>query len=143
MLQSFSIKAGLNRYGEAGKKAVNKDLQQLHDMDTYEPMNPDKLTRLENTKSLASLMFLVEKINGLIKARAVADGSKQRKKESYKKQDATSPTFSNESKMIASTISAHGGQDNMTIDILVAFLHALCEQHIIMLLRADLAEGWS
>ena len=24
MLQSFIIKAGLNRYGEAGKKAVNK-----------------------------------------------------------------------------------------------------------------------
>ena len=103
-------------------------------------MDPDKLTRLEKTKDLASLMFLVEKRNRIIKARAVVDGRKQRKKESYKKQDATSPTFSNESKMIASTISAHGGQDNMTIDILVAFLHALCEQHIIMLLRSDLAE---
>ena len=53
MLQSFSITAGLNRYGEAGKKAVNKELQQLHDMDTYEPMDPDKFTRLEKTVALA------------------------------------------------------------------------------------------
>ena len=53
MIQSFSIKSGLNRYGEAGKKAVNKELQQLHDMDTYEPMDPDKFTRLEKTVALA------------------------------------------------------------------------------------------
>ena len=49
MLQSFSLKSGLNLYGEAGEKAVNKVLQQLHDMDTYKPMDPNKLTRLENT----------------------------------------------------------------------------------------------
>ena len=67
MLNYFSIKSGINRYGEAGKQAVDKELQQLHGMDTYEPMDPDKFTRLERTKSLASLMFLVEKRNGLIK----------------------------------------------------------------------------
>ena len=140
MLQCFSIKAGLNRYGEAGKKACSKGLQQLQDMDTYEPMDPDKLTRLEKTEALTSLVFLVENRNGLIKARAVADGSKQGKKESYKNQDATSPTVSNESTMVTSTISAHEGRDNMTIDLPGALLHALCKQHIIMLLRADLAE---
>ena len=94
MLHYFSIKEGLNRYGEAGKQAVNKELQQLHDMVTYEPMDPEKLTRLENTEALASLMFLVEKRNGLIKAMAVADGSKKRKKNSHKNQDATLPTVS-------------------------------------------------
>ena len=40
MLHYFGIKAGLNRYGDVGKKAVNKELQQLHDMDTYELMDP-------------------------------------------------------------------------------------------------------
>ena len=85
LLQSFSIKSGLNRYVEAGKKAFNKELQQLHYMDTYEPMDPDKLTWLEKTKALVSLMFLVEKRNWLIKARAVADGSKQQKKEGLQK----------------------------------------------------------
>ena len=40
-------------------------------------MDPDKLTRLEKTEALASLMFLVEKRNGIIKARAVGDGSKR------------------------------------------------------------------
>ena len=53
MLQSFSIKAVLNRYGDAGKKAFNKDLQQIYDMDTYEPMDPDKFTRLEKTEAIA------------------------------------------------------------------------------------------
>ena len=81
-------------------------------------------------------MFLVEKKNGIIKARAVADGSKQQKKESYKNQDATSPTVLTDSTMITSTISAHEGRYNMTIDLPGVFLHALCEQHIIMLLGA-------
>ena len=53
MLQSFSIKAVLNRYGDAGKKAFNKYLQQLHDMYTYEPMDPDKFNRLEKTEAIA------------------------------------------------------------------------------------------
>ena len=42
--------------------------------------------------------------------------------------------------MITSTISDHEGRYNMTIDLPGALLHALCKQHIIMLLRADLAE---
>ena len=40
--------------------------------------------------------------------------------------------------MITSTISSHEGRDNMTIDIPGSFIHALCKQHIIMLLRVDL-----
>ena len=85
-------------------------------------------------------MFIVEKRNRIIKDRAVADGIKQRKKEGSKNQDATLPTVSNESKMITSTISSHEVRDNITIDLPGSFIHALCEQHIIMLLHADLAE---
>ena len=42
--------------------------------------------------------------------------------------------------MITSNISAYEGRYNITIDLPGAFLHALYEQYIIMLLCADLAE---
>ena len=49
-------------------------------------------------------MFLVEKRDGRIKARGVADGSKQRTMPGYKKEDASSPTVSNEGIMITCAI---------------------------------------
>ena len=38
MIQKFSLKKGLNKFGTRGEKAVTKDLTQLHDMQTYFPL---------------------------------------------------------------------------------------------------------
>ena len=45
MAQVYSLKKGLKEFGQAGKNAVQSELQQHHDMDTYFPMDPIKLTR--------------------------------------------------------------------------------------------------
>ena len=64
-------------------------------MDTHFTMDLSKLTRQQKQEALASLMNLAKKRGGRIKARCAADGSKQRRMEGYKKEDATSPTVHN------------------------------------------------
>ena len=43
--QKFSLKAGLKKFGKPGEKASVKELTQLHDMATFIPLDPKKLTR--------------------------------------------------------------------------------------------------
>ena len=107
MAQHFSVRYGLKLFGVRGEKAVSKDLDQLHNMHTCDPVDPKKLTKKQSMDTLSSLMFLIEKRNGAVKARACDDGSKQRKKENYRKEDSKSPTCSNEGVMITSAIKAH------------------------------------
>ena len=52
-------------------------------MDTYVPLHKSDLTFEDRKKALASLLFITEKRNGDIKARKVADGSKQRTYDGY------------------------------------------------------------
>ena len=47
-------------YGEQGEFATKKELKQLHDMEMFQPIDPDKLTEEERQKAIASLMFLTE-----------------------------------------------------------------------------------
>ena len=97
----------LKLFGISGKKAVTKELQQLHDMETYIPMDPKKLSRIDRFKALSALMFLVEKRDGSIKARKCTVGSKQRTWEGYKKEDGASPTVATDSVIVTSVIEAH------------------------------------
>ena len=103
-------------------------------------MDPKDLTPEQRREALAWFMFLVEKRDGRIKARGVADGSKQRQKPGYKKDDSLSPTVSNEGVMITCAIEAHQKSNVACIDIPGAFLHAMTDEEIIMLLRGPLAE---
>ena len=92
MAQHFSVRSGLKRFGDRGEKAVIKDLTQLHNMHTYDPFDPKNLSKKKRMYNLNSLVFLIEKSNGDVKAQACSSGSKQRKQEKYRKEDATSPT---------------------------------------------------
>ena len=69
---------GLKLFGNKADVAVQKELSQIHAMDTYEPIMKSLITMEDRINTLESLMFIIEKINGDIKARKVADGSKQR-----------------------------------------------------------------
>ena len=104
---------------------MQSKLQQHHDMETYFPIDPKELTRQQKREALESLMNLVKKRDGRIKARCAADGSKQRRMEGYVKSDATLPTVHNESVFITAAIDSHEERDVMILDIPGAFLHAL------------------
>jgi len=142
MIQQFSLKARLKRFVEKGKYATTKELQQQHDMKMYIPLDPSKLTAEQKKAALNSLMHLVETCNRRIKSRFCANGSKQRRMPSYKKEDAASPTVLNEGVVLTSAIDAHEGTDVAIIDVPGAFLHAcpFTVKEIIMLLKGQVAE---
>jgi hypothetical protein len=122
MAQQYTIQKGLRLLGGGCRRAVTKELTQLHNMATYKPMHAHKLTREQHMDVLLLLMFLTQKRDGWIKGRACANGSKQR---SYiDKESVTSPTVTTDSIMITADIDAMERQNLMTLDIPGAFLHA-------------------
>ena len=95
--QHFRLKKGLELFGEKADVAVQKELSQIHQMDTYEPVHKSDLTFEDRKKALASLMFITEKRNGDTKARTVADGTNQRTYDGYDKSDDSSPAVATDS----------------------------------------------
>ena len=112
----------------------------MQDMAVYTPLDPNSLTPEQRKQALAWFLFLVEKRDGRVKARGVADGSKQWQKPGYRKDDASSPTVSNEGVMITCAIEAHQRSDVACVDIPGAFLHDATNEEIVMLLKGPLAE---
>ena len=121
-LTQYSVKKGLQIFGEAGVDAVLKELKQLHDREVIEPVDATKLTMEDKKNALAYLMFLKEKRTGEIKGRGCADGRKQR--EHLTKEETSSPTVAIESVLISGTIDAHENRDVATIDVPGAFMQA-------------------
>jgi hypothetical protein len=78
------------------------------------------MTQLERKRAMESLIFLVEKRDGRVKARTCANGNTQR---AYmERNDAASPTAITESILIIATIDAKQKRDVMTADIPNAFV---------------------
>ena len=68
----------MDLFGKKVDAAVVKELTQIHELETYEPILASDLSLEENNNALDYLLFITEKRNGDIKARKVADGRKQR-----------------------------------------------------------------
>ena len=85
MAQQFSLKAGMQKFGNRGEKAVSKELTQLHDKIAYVPVNPEELTAEQKNDVMRSLCLLTKKRDGTIKAKEVADCSSQQRRPGYKK----------------------------------------------------------
>ena len=84
-------------------------------------------------------MFITEKTNGTVKARKVADGSKQRTYDGYEKSDGSSPTVITESIFLIGVVDARERRAQAVLDIANAFLHADNDERVLMLLRGRLA----
>ena len=69
----YSLKKGLRMFRGNGKRAVNKEIQQLLDQNVFSPVNPYEMTPNERKKSMESLIFLIQQHDGTIKARACAN----------------------------------------------------------------------
>ena len=78
LIEHFNMKKGVDVFGNRSKTAVMKELQNIHDMNTYKTMDASTLTYQEIKDAFASLLFVTEKRNGDTKARKVAVGSKHR-----------------------------------------------------------------
>ena len=94
LLIQYNLKPGLQKVGVKGEKAALKEMTQLHIMDTWTPMEAEKLSREQRMRALSLLLFLKEKRTGDIKGRACINGAPQH---AYiPKEDAASPTMSTE-----------------------------------------------
>ena len=73
IFQQYSFNAGLKKFGHEDDKAVNKELQQHHNMTTFAPIDGTKLSRKERTSALGALMFVPPKRDGIVKAITCTD----------------------------------------------------------------------
>lgn len=76
LVQQYNLKQGIELFGARAKEAVEKELQQINNLETYIPERVSELTWEEKRKVLESLLFIAAKQNGSIMAWQVRDGSK-------------------------------------------------------------------
>jgi len=119
-LQTYSLKAGLKKFGQKEKEAAVKEMKQLHDRVVFKPIRILSMTARERKRAMESLIFLSEKQDERIKARTCANGSTQR--DYIPKEDAASPTVSTEAVLLTGVIDAKQRCDVMTLDIPNAFV---------------------
>jgi len=108
-MTQLSMKKGFKMFGDAGIKAVLKELQQLHDQKVLAPKDVSTLSSDDKKAALQYLMFLKQKQkNGTINGRGCTDGRKQH--DYTNKEDASSPTVAIESLMLSCVIATrkHG-----------------------------------
>lgn len=134
----FSLAAGLKRFGDKGEAAVLKELNQFNMLNTFTPLDANSITYEQRRTALASLMFLTEKQNGDVKARACANGKPQR--EHIAKEETASPTVTTEANFALAAIAVHERRFVGTMDLPGAFLHADNDSFVIMKLTGNLAE---
>ena len=139
--QTFSLAKGIQKYGEKGRQAAIKEMQQLHERTVFEPISIDELTTIERKRALESLIFLTEKIDGNVKGRSCANESTQR---GYVGRDeAASPTAITESILLTAVIDAKEGRDVMVADVPNAFVQTAIEpkekgERVIMKILVDM-----
>ena len=125
-LVNYSLKKGLKKFGSKGYDAALGEMKQLHDRDCWTPIKLQTMSKSERDKALESLIFLVEKKDGRIKARHCANGSKQR--QWMRPDEAASPTVMTESVLLTAAIEAKEKRDVATWDIPNAFIQTAVDE---------------
>ena len=57
---TYSIKAGINKFGEQAKTSAHKEMKQLHDRSCFRPGHKCSLNKSERERVMESLLFLTE-----------------------------------------------------------------------------------
>ena len=126
------MKKGLKIFGREGEEAVRREMKQLHDMKTIEPVRFP--TQKDKRNSFTYLMYLKKKRCGKIKGRDCADGRKSVARE------VSSPTVAIESLFLTSIVDAEEQRDVAVVDILGAYMHADVDEHINVRFDRNMAE---
>ena len=61
LVQTYSLKAGLKKFGDCGHGPAVSEMKQLHDHPLFQPFMVEDLTPVEQKRALESLIFLTEK----------------------------------------------------------------------------------
>lgn len=103
-MDTYSLKSGLKRFGQSGYQAAYKEMEQLDKRTCFTLVSIQDMTPQEKKRALRSLIFLVEKTDGRIKARQSANGSVQQVWKD--KKETASPTAAVESTTMTAVIDA-------------------------------------
>ncbi len=133
----FSVKTGIKKWGEKAREAVMEEPRMFIKEKVFKGLR--KPTAAQIQKALMIHCFIIEKRDGRIKARAVADGRGQQR---YTEEETYSPTVHLESLMLSSLIDAFEGRQVATVDIKGAFLKAKVpeELELIVKMTGELAQ---
>ena len=94
------------------------------------PPSPPKRGEME---ALSSMVFITERTDGRVKNSNCAIDSKQHNFDGCDKADGSSPTVSIDGLIVTTAIDVHEERYMATIDTPSAFLHAINDEHTIML----------
>ena len=70
-------KQGLTIFQERGEEAIETELQQIHDMEGFQPKHWFELTKDERASALKYLLYLKEKRDRNLKGQGCANGRPQ------------------------------------------------------------------
>ena len=99
---TYSLKKGINKFGQRGRDSVDKEMKQLINQACLEPIHKSSLNPTELKRAMESLLFIVEKKDGTVKAWHCTNGSSQCKY--MGRQEVSSPTVSTESTLLTTVI---------------------------------------
>eukprot|EP00957_Ditylum_brightwellii_P069768 5297879-Ditylum_brightwellii.AAC.1 len=68
-LTQYLLKRGLEKFKAKGEEAVMSEFKQLHDMETFNPLAINDLSKKDKHEALRAITFLKEKRCGRIKGR--------------------------------------------------------------------------
>ena len=58
---TYSLKAGINKFGEQARVSAHKEMKQLHNRSCFRPVHKCLLNESERHRAMESLLFLTEK----------------------------------------------------------------------------------
>ena len=62
MIQAYSLQKDIKLFGQEARNAVQKEMQQHHNMETYIPVDPSKLMYDRNEKPLSRCAILLRSV---------------------------------------------------------------------------------
>ena len=58
---TYSLKAGINKFGDQAKASAHKEMKQLHDRSCFRPVHKCLLNKFKKQRAMQSHLFLTEK----------------------------------------------------------------------------------
>ena len=130
-MTQMSANAGIKKHGRKAEEALMNEFAQLEELNVYEPLDPNTISREQRKGALRAINLIKEKRCGRLKGRTVADGSTQ--KNLYDKSETASPTVATDALIMVSIVTdAHEQRDVATADIAGAYLKAYMKDYVIM-----------
>ena len=129
-MTQMSANAGLKKHGKKAEEALLAESSQLEDLNVYEPLDPNKLTRAQKKAALRAINLIKETRCGRLKGRTAADGRPQRNM--YDKSETASPTVGTDALMVSIIVDAHKRRDVATADIAGAYHKAYMKDFTVM-----------